>query len=171
MILVFIACVLFFISFSQDKKTQWEKNRYGAKNGKIIYSDLHRNEKTLFSIKFQLTGKPDYLIKTKKDLIFPVELKTGWHKKPLKHHVMQLIAYCQLVEETTGNSVPYGMLLYYDTDLQFRIPFDQTYRYELKRTIHKMHESLKTNEITINHEDPYRCQHCSVRTFCDKALI
>lgn len=171
LILGIIAGILFIILFIEEKITQWEKKRYCANDGKIIYSDLHRNGKTLISKKFQLTGKPDYLIKTKSGLVFPVEIKTGRHERPLKHHAMQLIAYCQLVEESRGNYVPYGVLLYHDTGLQFCIPFNETYRYELESSLHQMRESLKTGEVKINHEDPYRCKHCSFRTFCHKALI
>lgn len=147
-----------------------EKKRYNIHNAKIVYSDIQRNERSLYSHTLQLAGKPDYLIKTKNGHILPVEVKTGWHEEPLKHHVMQLIAYCQLVEETKGTHVPYGVLVYYDTDVRFRIPFNTYYKHELKESIHHMREALRTGDVKINHEDPTRCKHCSVRRYCHEAL-
>ncbi len=171
LILGIVAGILFFIWFIEEKIAQWEKKRYCTNYGEILYSDLHRNAKTIISKKFQLAGKPDYLIKTKSGLVFPVEIKTGQHEKPLKHHAMQLIAYCQLVEESRGTYVPYGILLYHDTGLQFRIPFNEKNRLELESTIHQMNKSLEMGKIKINHEDSHRCRHCSVRIFCQKTLI
>lgn len=155
----------------QGKNIERKKNHFGILEGDIVYSDLTQNEKIFFSKKFPLTGKPDYIIKTKHGIFIPVEVKTGWHTKPLQNHVMQLIAYCQLVEETMGNSVPFGVLYYCDTGLQFRIPFDESSRHELVRTIQHMCKSLTTSEVTINHKDPSRCSHCSVRTCCHYALV
>ena len=149
---------------------RYKKKRYGIYDGRIVYSDIHRNEKALFSKKYELSGKPDYIVKTQSGHIIPVEVKTGWHDKPLKHHVMQLIAYCQLVEETTGNTVPYGLLIYYDTGKKFKIPFDAMHLSELERTLQQMRAILKTGEVEINHEDPQRCMHCSVRKYCHKSL-
>jgi CRISPR-associated exonuclease Cas4 len=170
MILILGSIFLFFISLIIGKRIGKQKKQYGLDNGKIIYSDIFQNERSLFSDKLNLSGKPDYLVKTKKGIIIPVEVKTGVHEDPLKHHVMQLIAYCQLVEDTTGQKVPYGLLFYYDTGKRFKIPFDRIHRSELHQTIREMRSSLETGFVERNHKEPSKCIHCSMRRYCKKHL-
>ncbi len=85
----------------------------GSLQGKLIYQDSTQIPGSILeSSLLPLIGKPDYLIKKKKSII-PIEIKTG--KTPLtpyKNHVMQLIAYCHLVEENYGMRPTYGILKY-----------------------------------------------------------
>jgi CRISPR/Cas system-associated exonuclease Cas4 (RecB family) len=98
--------------------------------------------------------------------ILPVEVKTGNHKVPQKNHILQLAAYCQLIEDNYGGFVPYGVLVYDDT-YQYKIPFDPKIRFELETTINKMRYSLKTGKITMNHSDIRRCRACSMKKYCN----
>lgn len=171
-ILIFInvSVILFFVSLIIGKSVGKQKKSFGVDNGVIIYSDICQNERPLFSKKLNLSGKPDYLVRTKKGVTIPVEVKTGLHEKPLKHHIMQLVAYCQLVEDTTGKNVPYGLLFYYDSGKRFRIPFDKAYRSELKNTIQKIRSSFETDFVERNHEEPSKCTYCSMRRHCHERL-
>ena len=170
MFLCFVGLVLLILSFKISRSDREKRKKFGIEDGAIVYSDIIRNEESLFSKKFNLSGKPDYIVRTKKGDIIPVEVKTGWHTNPLMHHIMQLMAYCQLIEETYGRTVPYGVLYYYDTGKRFRIPYDQLRKSDLERTIKQMLHSLKTGEVDINHDDPKRCEHCSMRRFCHEHL-
>jgi len=138
--------------------------------GRILYSDIMQSEKPLFSSSFCLRGKPDYIVKTNEDHIVPVELKTGNHMHPKPWHIMQLIAYCQLTSEAYQQEVPYGVLVYYDSKKQFRIPFNQKYRSVLSSTIDQMHNHMMTNMINRNHTDEMKCTQCSMRYDCPKRI-
>ena len=76
----------------------------GLPRGRVVYADpglWGKPEKPLFDAALGLTGKPDYLIRSGKSLI-PVEVKSGWAPTaPYDSHVLQLAAYCLLVESTT----------------------------------------------------------------------
>lgn len=144
------------------------KASHKIQDGKITYSDLDKPGETFFSKKYMLAGKPDYIVK-RKNRYLPVEVKTGDHNKPQFNHVLQLAAYCHLLEENYGGFVPYGILVYSDKDY-FKIPFDPRVRFELESTIKKMRNVLKTGKVTINHSDFRRCQACSMRDHCNNNI-
>ena len=146
------------------------KIKHKIQDGKIIYSDLNMPAKPLFSKRYRISGKPDYIIK-KDGHHIPVEVKTGQHHEPKKNHVFQLAAYCQILEENYGGFVPYGILVYSDTSQQYKIPFDPKIRFELESAIKKMRRILKTKKTARNHNDLYKCRSCSMRSYCDKKII
>lgn len=106
------------------------KNRY-------FYADSSRtNPPILFSKTLNLSGKPDYLI-VQNGMIFPVEVKTGrTPKEPYENHVMQLMAYCLLVEENYG-ARPFGGFLKYPQK-EFKIAYTQEAKNNLKEIVGEM---------------------------------
>jgi CRISPR-associated exonuclease Cas4 len=136
--------------------------------GEITYSDLNKPAKPFFSKCYRITGKPDYIIK-KNNSYIPVEVKTGKHTSLHKNHIFQIAAYCQLLEENYGGFVPYGILVY-NSQQQYKIPFDPKMRYELESVIKKMRLTIKNNNITRNHDEPSKCVNCSMRIYCDNKL-
>ena len=154
--------VLSRILKSRVRKT---KKSYNIQEGKIEYTDLNNPAKPLFSRKYRLAGKPDYIVKQKKHFL-PVELKTGGSNKPKKGHILQLAAYCQLIEDNYQGFVPYGILVYNNKDL-FRIPFDPKLRFELENTLASMRNYMKAGKLVLNHNDPARCVNCSMRKHCN----
>lgn len=137
--------------------------------GKIAYSDLNKPAKPLFSKRYRIAGKPDYILK-RNNYYVPVEVKTGRQREPQKNHIFQLAAYCLLLEENYGGFVPYGILVY-GASQQYKIPFDPKIRFELESTIKKMRNLLKTGEVMRNHNDPNKCENCSMGTYCDMKII
>ena len=133
-----------------------------------MYSDLNIPAKPLFSRSYRVAGKPDYIVKENNHYI-PIELKSGSYSSPQKNHMFQLAAYCQLLEDTYGTFVPYGMLVYNDSD--YKIPFDPKLRFELESVIKTMRSSLKTGDVVLNHNDSNKCRFCSMRTYCDNKLV
>jgi len=87
---------------------RWLRRHSGLPAGQVIYSDTgawRRNDRTLFAPAYQLIGKPDYLVR-RGDEITPVEVKSGRApRRPWEGHVLQLAAYCLLVEEALGARV------------------------------------------------------------------
>jgi len=140
-------------------------HEYCIPRGTIITTDLDTPSALLFSQSEPLCGKPDYIIETKQ-AILPVEVKTGKHQKPKQHHIMQLIAYCHLVEETYQQTVPYGLIIYQDTKTQFQKPYTLQAKKELKKTMNHMRTILENQDlhtITISQKN---CTHCSMSTHC-----
>ena len=167
--LIFISFALIILSKFTKRRNKKLKEKHNIPNGKITYQDLSKPAKSFFSKRYRITGKPDYIIKNK-NFYIPIELKTGNSKEPQKNHILQLAAYCQLLEENYGRFCPYGVIVYSDK-LKFKIPFDPKIRFELESNVKNMRQILKTGKIHRNHNDLSRCKNCSVKQYCDFKLI
>jgi len=156
---------VFFILLSiiTHNKVSYKRKKYKIPKGKITYSDLNVPAKPFFSKRYRTTGKPDYVI-VENGKYIPVELKSGSHNMPRQNHIMQLASYCQLLEDTYGGFVPYGRLVYSNSD--FKISFDPKLRFELGSVMNLMRESLQNGKIQINHSDINKCRSCSMKKYC-----
>lgn len=104
----------------------------------------------------------------KNNIYIPIEVKSGLNQHPHNNHILQLAAYCQLIEENYGNFVPYGLIVYSNSD--FKIPFNPRLRFELELIIKKMRSVLKNKNVVLNHEEPRKCKNCSMRIYCNSKL-
>ena len=141
--------------------------------GEIVSADTtrldHHRTEILFAPSIGLSGKPDYLVRRDGGLI-PVELKSSLApEKPYDSHLIQLVAYCYLVEENYGIRPKYGILQY--RDATYRVPYTDELENWLVETVQQMQESLlKVEEVDRNHRHFGRCAHCGVREYCDQRL-
>jgi CRISPR-associated exonuclease Cas4 len=168
LLILLFSIALIFLSVAFRIQARKLKKIHSIQPGRIIYSDLNKPAKSLFSKKYQITGKPDYIIK-EKDRFIPVELKYGRHNSPQKNHLFQLAGYCQLIEDSYGGFVPYGIIIYNNKN-QYKIPFNPQTRFELEYTIKEMRKILKNRSISRNHDDSHRCINCSMKEYCSFTL-
>ena len=138
-------------------------------SGKIVFDDLHGESFSLYSRQYPLVGKPDLIIK-KGGKFIPIEIKTGHHHQPKSHHLMQLIAYCQLTKEHYRKSTPYGYLIYSDTKKRFKIQFTPSKQYQLELSLSQMNEIIKKKQASPNHQRKNKCNHCNMNVFCTKKI-
>jgi CRISPR-associated exonuclease Cas4 len=125
-------------------------------------------EKPLFARQIGLTGKPDYLLEIRGSTI-PVEVKPGRRAaRPYESDLMQLAAYCLLVEETSGVAPPYGLLRY--AEQTFRLDYTPHVRDELLALLDEMRAVLQESDCARSHDDPWRCSGCGFFEQCDQAL-
>ena len=114
-LLIFAAALLFFLSARKRRQT-------GLPTGRIVYADTDAWQKLpapLFDPELRLTGKPDYAVDIGKGVRVPVEVKSApAPAEPYDSHVMQLAAYCLLLERETNQRPPYGLLRYRDRTFQ-----------------------------------------------------
>jgi CRISPR-associated exonuclease Cas4 len=169
LIIIPFAILLILISNIIKKDIRNIKTKLKIQNGKILYSDLNKPSKTLFSKHYKISGKPDYIIRRNNHYI-PVELKTGKHYYPKKNHIMQLAAYCQILEEYYQDFVPYGILVYNDSYQQHNIQYDPKLRFELESVVKKMNNMLRTKKVYRNHNDSNKCKNCSMRSYCNNQI-
>ncbi len=143
----------------------------GLPQGRVIYADTgawNRCEKPLFSRRYLLTGKPDYLVDDGRTRI-PVEVKsTACPPSPYRSHVLQLAAYCLLVEEEVGQPPPYGIIKY--RDQAYAIEYTAQLRAELLNVLAEMRQHLAADDVTPSHANPNRCRSCGYREECDERL-
>lgn len=147
------------------------RRRSGLPRGRVIYTDTgawRRNDRALFSAEHHLVGKPDYLV-SQGEAIVPVEVKSGAAPaQPRPGHVLQLAAYCMLVEEQLGRRVTHGIIQY--ADRQYAVDYTPALRAELLRALDAMREAIAAGDVHRDHADPRRCAACGVREACDERL-
>lgn len=161
---IFLALILFLISRLLSIKT-------GIPDGRIIYSDpgvWKKNLKPLYDTDIGLTGKPDYLVK-KGDLIIPAEIKSSHApRNPYDSHILQLAAYCVLVESTYGKRPPYGLLRY--RNRTFKIMYTIELEEKVLEMIKTIRRCKQKVDISRSHNQKSRCARCSYRNTCDQRL-
>lgn len=143
----------------------------GVPWSRIVYSDTRawqQVQEPLYARQYGLVGKPDYLVKRGKQVI-PVEVKPGRRAAtPYPSDLMQLAAYCLLVEETTGVRPPFGLLCY--ADATFKVPFDKRRRHDLIAIVHEMQAADSWRAPARSHNEISRCEACGFASQCSEAL-
>ena len=132
---------------------------------------LTRETPVLKSAKFNLAGRPDYLIKDKEQRI-PVEVKTGRRPKaPFFSHVLQIGAYCLLSEETFGVKPNHGQIRYGFENEPHEVKWDSDLKGLVNEKLEEMNDILKGKmEAHRNHKRVGKCNNCSRRKGCPERL-
>ena len=170
--LIGLALILLLVGVAVLMWSRRARRATGLPGGKVIYADTsrwQRAERPLFSRQHQLTGKPDYLVREGRAII-PVEVKSSRApaEGPRAGHVLQLAAYCLLVEETEGVRPTYGIVKY--ADETFRVDNTAELRRTLLSTLDAMRRDLNRGKSRRSHADAARCRRCGVRAACDERL-
>lgn len=143
--------------------------RFGVA-GRVRASDagVAAPSRVLRSARLGLAGKPDYLVE-EHGRIVPVELKPNRRaERPWLRDVVQLAAYCVLLEELEPRFGGYGYLRY--AERTFRIDLTDSLRAELLRTLAGLREDLAAADVSPNHTDPRRCARCALVRRCGQAV-
>jgi CRISPR-associated exonuclease Cas4 len=145
------------------------REAHGVAEGDITYIDSKREKPKLFaSDKWGLRGRPDYVVLVDDEHI-PVEVKTGRTPRgPLFSHILQLAAYCLLLEEEYGTPPPYGLLRY--ENAQHEVEYNEDLKHLLLGKMEEMRTALLKGEAHRNHNRLGKCEHCSRRAVCPERL-
>lgn len=159
-----LGLLLFVISW-------WEGRRLGLPSGQILAIDgeaLERPEGPLVDQPGGLAGTPDYLV-WRGGMVVPVEVKTGvTPAEPYESHVLQLAAYCALVEAAYSVRPRYGVLWYPECS------FAVEYTPRLERRLRAMVEAIQRVREEVprrSHQEAQRCRGCSYQQVCDDRLV
>jgi CRISPR-associated exonuclease Cas4 len=152
-------------------RSRTARQKTGLPEGRVTYVDTgawDRCEHPLFSNQHSLTGRPDYLVQHRRGLI-PVEVKSGAAPaRPYQAHILQLAAYCLLVEEQEQRAPPFGILTY--DDRAFEVDYTPALRAALLETLDALRHDMRARDVDRNHEESMRCRGCGFRYTCDQRL-
>lgn len=169
-----LALVLFLALLAVTLLFQGRQMRVesGLPEGDVIYTDTgawRANRDVLHAAGVRLVGKPDYLVEQNDGTIIPVELKSGSVRDaPRDGHVLQLAAYCLLVEENYGVRPPYGIIQY--ENHAFAIDYTDELEADLLDLLDDMRATREELDPEPDHNDPRRCRACGVRAACNRRL-
>ncbi len=148
-----------------------QRRRLGLPPGQIVASDMgawERLREPLYSERHRLTGRPDYVVRQGRALV-PVEVKPGRQAaQPYPSDIMQLAAYCLLLEEAEGQAPPYGLIRY--RDQTFRVAYTAALRRRLVDLLGEMRQQAAAADVPPNHHEPQRCARCGQREHCTSRL-
>lgn len=134
----------------------------------LAYSDIDRVGDLLVAKRFDLAGKPDYVVRRNGGLV-PVEVKTGrTPERPHESHVMQMGAYCLLVEETMGERPKVGVIQY--PNARFEIAYTEELRDRVLGILLRMRVAEFSGGAHRNHDVAGKCRGCSRREGCPERI-
>jgi len=145
-----------------------EKHRIGDRELRYVDSQTEK-PKMFVSRRHGITGRPDAVLLAG-DLHVPVEVKTGRTPRgPLFSHILQVAAYCLLMEEDFGKAPPYGIIRYEGASHEIE------YNEDLKRLVLGKAEEMRAalargGGVHRNHNRPGKCAGCSRRASCPERL-
>jgi CRISPR-associated exonuclease Cas4 len=145
----------------------------GLPSGVVVYSDSGgwmRTEKPLYSQALRLTGKPDYLVQSRRGLL-PVELKSMRAPAGGPHpaHIYQLAAYCALVEDSYGHRPSHGLIKYADKTLA--VSYTRQLEQALRALLDEIQAIADASDVARSHDSPARCRGCGFLAVCDESLV
>lgn len=157
-IMLIVGGILLVVLFILLKSTKVPKPVYRSKT---VYSDhKEKPEKALFSSKYRLVGKPDFILHTK-DGPLPLEIKHSKRpNQPYFSHVMQLISYCLLMEER-GDRPKYGFIQYREGKA-FSITYTEAMKASLLKIMGEMRSCTDKPKVVRRN----KCERCGYREEC-----
>jgi CRISPR-associated exonuclease Cas4 len=168
-----LAVLLFFFAVCLWLLAQRTRQATGLPAGRVVYTDTRgwgRVEKPLFSSRWQLTGKPDYLVQTSAGLV-PVEVKSG--RAPAEGaypaHIYQLAAYCLLVAETYQSRPTHGLIKYADQTVA--VDYTADLEKELLAVLGAVRADAEADDVARSHSSAARCRACGFREVCGESLV
>ncbi len=142
----------------------------GVPYHRAIYQDTRESPGALLSARsLPLRGKPDILI-DEGHAIIPVELKTGrTPATPYPGHVLQVLAYCLLVDEHYHVRPTHGIIRYPTRDVM--VPYTAEEERRVRALVREMRDAKRAGvEQHRRHRQPGRCTACGFHDRCREAL-
>jgi CRISPR-associated exonuclease Cas4 len=143
----------------------------GLPTGDVVYSDTgaeHAVFEPLVSHRYGLVGKPDYLVEITgrgRSMRVPLEVKSRKRPAvPAEGHILQLGAYCLIVEDVYGQRPTHGYLRYADATVQ--IPFTDALRTQVLTAAAEIRHARTAADVRRSHDEPGRCKNCGYRAGC-----
>jgi len=166
LLLFSLAVALLLLSLRERKKSR-------LPDAQVVYADTdlwQRVPQTLVDHQLGLVGKPDYVMKTRKGSLIPVEVKTGsTPDSPYDSHLLQLMAYGLLIQSNYAQTPEYGLLHYPEKD--FRVDFSPELERRLMETLEGIRQIERVNEAPArSHASSARCRSCGYRGICDQKI-
>lgn len=167
-LIVVAAVVLLVLAAIFRRKVRRQEHQWQIPSGDLIAVD-DGSSGTLTCHELELVGRPD-VIRRDGDWFVPEErksmdLQSG--KQPLNGHVLQLIAYCYLVNKNVG-PVQKGILTY--RNHQHELAFSQSANDRLASVLQRMKSLQGASEVNRSHRSRVRCAKCVAQKICFQSL-
>ncbi len=167
------SAMLFFYLLSRRTVAKLKTVHGVAPDDRVSYTDnVPTGSNLLFYDELGIDGRPDYILE-KDGKQIPVEVKTGRIPQgPYFSHILQITAYCMMVEDVYGKKPPHGVIRYLDgeTEKEYEVEFDQKTKDLVTEKVLEMRKHLIFENVHRNHNRPGKCRTCSRRKECPEKI-
>ena len=138
----------------------------GLPPGELVYEDADGEGEALMSTEFPLTGKPDYVVRDSDGRLIPLELKLNVQNvtTPYSNHVVQVAAYCLILEDYSERPPTHGILRYADRD--FVVDYTPSLRKKVIRLLGEMERCTEAQPPPLLRQRANKCRACSFQPIC-----
>lgn len=139
----------------------------GLPAGELVYEDADGLGEPLTSEQYPLVGKPDYIIKLDDGRMVPVELKLNVYNAttPYSNHMVQIAAYCLILEDYTEVAPTHGILRY--ADREFTVEYTPALRRKVIRLLNEMQRCNEQQPPSLSRQKAAKCRACAFQPICD----
>jgi CRISPR-associated exonuclease Cas4 len=150
----------------QDSTIKRHKHRVV---GEIAYLDTKATQPEMLVSKTHcISGRPDFILQQDGASV-PVEVKMGRVPRgPLFSHILQVAAYCVILEDINGKPVTHGLLRY--GAMEHEVEFTPDLKKLVLEKAADIRAAGKTGGAHRNHHRPSKCKGCSRRAVCPERL-
>jgi CRISPR-associated exonuclease Cas4 len=169
--LLFIALALVLLLLNerryQRRRLMTERQRtLGLPEGELVYEDADGQGETLSSSAYPLIGKPDYVVKLPDGRPVPVELKLNVHNAtvPYSNHMVQVGAYCLILEDYFEQPPTHGILRY--ADCEFTVEYTPALRKKVIKLLTEMERCSEQQPPPLAKQRAAKCRACTFQPIC-----
>ena len=151
----------------QRQRLMTERRRaLGLPDGELVYEDADGEGEPLSSNAYPLIGKPDYVVQLKDGRPVPIELKLGVQDAtaPYSNHIVQVGAYCLILEDYFAQPPTHGILRY--ADYEFTIEYTPALRRKVIKLLTEMQQCSEKQPPPLTKQRAAKCRACTFQPIC-----
>ncbi|MGB8344278.1 MAG: CRISPR-associated protein Cas4 [Ktedonobacteraceae bacterium] len=169
LLLVAIALIILVVNERRVQRERVIRERHralGLPEGKLVYEDADGRGEPLSSVDYPLLGKPDYVVETPDGRPVPVELKLTVEgvAAPYSNHVVQVAAYCLILEDYFEQVPTHGILRY--ADREFTIEYTPALRKKVIKLLTLMAQCSEQAPPPLKSQKAAKCRACAFQALC-----
>jgi CRISPR-associated exonuclease Cas4 len=151
----------------QSERLIRERHRMlGLPEGELVYEDADGQGEPLSSSGHPLVGKPDYIVRLPDGRPVPIELKPGVHDAtaPFSNHIIQVAAYCLILEDYFEQAPTHGILKY--ADREFTVEYTPALKKKVIRLLSEMAKCSEKEPPPLAKQRATKCRVCTFQPIC-----
>lgn len=169
LLLIAIALIILVVNERRVQRERAVSERHralGLPEGKLVYEDADGQGEPLSSVDYPLVGKPDYVVESPNGRPIPVELKLTVEgvAAPYSNHVIQVAAYCLILEDYFVQAPTHGILRY--ADREFTIEYTPALRKKVIRLLGLMTQCSEQSPPQLKSQKAAKCRACAFQAMC-----
>ena len=152
--------------FQQDRLENQRRHDLGLPSGELVYEDADGEGEPLSSREAPLAGKPTYIIQLQDGRPVPIEVKPSVQnlKQPESNHIVQIGAYCLILEDYFEAPPTHGVLRY--ADHEFVVDYTPALRKKVLRLLKEMTNCSEDRPPSLTRQRATKCRACLFQPIC-----